>query len=465
MADYIIEGFRGLDQSVCELMSPPGVSHDELNMCTDGGILSVTKGFERLISAPVPGSGTQRIFAAMFRDGGAGVPVAISNGVIYAYTSGSWRSLYEIDGAAAIHSFCFLQTQIGTDNYLLIADGSHRILKFDGSAVTPFGSEEGCSDIPCAYMTMYRGRLFAAGDNNYPNRLYYSQLPGDDRSIEDWSYYPASPLVEGGHIEIDSASGDGITGICSLSNQLIIFKKYSVYRLIGDRPGNFTVERVLGGCVNPVATQAACCADTLFYLTQRGLYYFNGAEARPMPDIDAVKTLMNGANITESSLAAVGQKLYFTVRKGGLKLVEYDTERGRYLVFGGFDCHCVFENEGKLLLVSGGRRLCKWGCGQSFDGEKINAYWRTPATALGDRAAIKTLRELYLTGSGDVIAETVTGGVSSKSRVRLTGTEVAELPLAGEGRTLSVRLSNADGGAFELEGGLQLAMGVRKRTE
>ena len=77
-------------------------------------------------------------------------------------------------------------------------------------------------------MTMYRGRLFAAGDAANPDRLYYSVLPGSGRTVEQWGAVEASPAVEGGHVEIGALGGDPIVAVRALSNQLLIFKKNSL---------------------------------------------------------------------------------------------------------------------------------------------------------------------------------------------------------------------------------------------
>ena len=99
----------------------------------------------------------------------------------------------------------------------------------------------------------------------------------------------------------------------------------------------------------------------------------------------------------------------------------------------------------------------------------IEAYWRTPLTDLGDKAAIKTLRALLLRGGGDSpvrIAARI-GRVEDEYSVLLPEElyEVAEVPMQNEGRTLSLKISNENGGAFRLVGGVELEMSVRRRTE
>ncbi len=468
--DYVIERFLGLDQSEDESLTPRGCTHDAVNMDTAEGRLSVCGGFTRLIAAPVPGTAPISR-AVIFRSSAKDIPVAVSGGKIYAYgvEGASWTLIHSVEAEPVNPVYSMITAQIGTTDCLIIADGRQQMLKYDGASVTAFGSEAGCSNIACGSIAMYRGRLFAAGDSEHPNRLYYSQLPGGDRSIENWGYVEDSPSVEGGHVEIGTTGGDPVTALAVLSSMLVIFKKHSLYRLIGDRPSNFTVERIASLTGDPAPMAMAVAGDVLYFLTNEGLFCFNGVDAAPMPDIRRIRTLMRTASITRSHMAAVGQKLYFTVKRGAeTKLIEYDLTERKYLQYAGFEAYELIDADGRPAIVSGTRRICRWGEGGSFDGAPIAAHWRVPATDLGDRASIKTLRRLYLRGTGsDVLVTSETDGVTRGRRLGLpeSAAEVAELPLEGEGRTFALTLANEGGESFCLRGGLQLTLSVRRRTE
>ena len=319
---------------------------------------------------------------------------------------------------------------------------------------------------------MYRSRLFAAGDPENPNRLYYSKLPGGDRTIEDWGYDEDSPEVEGGHVEIGTTSGDPITAIAAMSNQLLIFKKSSVYRLIGDRPGNFNVELIAKDTTFVTDTATAVCRDVIYYVTEGGLCSFNGVDASPMPDARRIARLMDGADTRDTRMAAAGNKLYFTVKKDGRTvLAEYDLITRQYMLFGGFELYDIASVDGRLIVTNSARYLEKWGEGEDFDGTPIEAVWETPLTDLGSRACIKTLRQLYLRGGSEggaaAVIETDIGEHTDSYRVLLpeSDAEVLEVPLKNEGRTLRLRIMNEAGGRFRLTGGFELELGVRKRTE
>ena len=190
---YSVDRFIGLNQSGDENLMSPACTPDAANMCTDGGELRVAYGFTRLFEAAVPG--TLRIdFFTLYRTNGAEIPVVIAGGVVYAYMENAWTPVYTYQSTRSKPIYDCAQVRINTTDYLVIADGQHGMIKFDGSSVTQFGSEENASNIPVSFLTMYRGRLFAAGDAANPDRLYYSVLPGSGRTVEQWGAVEASQI-------------------------------------------------------------------------------------------------------------------------------------------------------------------------------------------------------------------------------------------------------------------------------
>ena len=470
---YRIESFFGLDQSRGEGLVSPSFSPDAMNMDTSDGELAVTRGFTKLLPAAVPTVSSSPIDCIrFFKNAEDTIPVALSGGKIFTCSRQRWTEAYSYSNIPIRRRYSVIMTRIGMTDVMLIADGANRILKFDGTSFSVFGTAEGCSDIAVGTLAMFRSRLFAAGDRNNPNRLYYSKLPGGSRSIEDWGPDADSPSVEGGHIEIGAAGGDPITAICAMSNQLLIFKQNSIYRLIGDRPGNFTVE-LIGSDTTPVAkTATAVWRDLIYYVTEGGLCCFNGVDASPMPDARMIKRIMDGADTSDSRLAAAGDRLFFTVKKGSeTRLIEYDLTRRSYMQYGGFTASDIVSKDGALVLAVSTRYVEKWGTGSDFDGVPIEAYWKTPLTDLGDKSVIKGLRALYLRGesggAGRIRIETEIGTVTDERTVLLPETlgEAAEVPLSNEGRTFRLRISNEIGSAFRLVGGLELEMSVRRRTD
>ncbi len=469
---YKINEFFGIDQSAAENGVASGMSPDACNMDTSDGALRVAKGFLPCIEEPVPGTETpHRLF--LFRSSSQEQFLVLAGNSLYAFREGAWQKVYEYGSGLTQHRFSAAQVQLSGTDYLVVGCGEKQLVKYDGESVTLFGSAEGLSDVRVLYLDTYKDRLFSAGDPEHKNRLYWSQLPGDGRTVESWARAEASPNVEGGHAEVGSDGSDPITGILALSNQLLIFKKRSLFRLIGDKPSNFTIESV--DAVNEQAAHTALVriADTVFYLTGAGLFSFNGVTARRMPDARCIRGFLAGADVADARGVCARDKLFYAARENGQSaLIEYDLSRRAYMLRRGFTVYDLCARDGAVYLIDGSRHVCRLGEGDSYNGLPIRAWWRTPATDLYDKSSVKAMRQLYLRGAVEtenaaLLAEVTAGGMSTVYRLLLpeARSSVLEVPLKNEGRVFSVRFENEAGGRFSLEGGVELAFEQWRRVE
>ena len=469
---YRIDEFYGIDQSKNENAIPAGMSPDACNMDTDDGSLAVARGYVRHIDAPVPG--TEKPYRLILhRRQGETQFIAIAGDTVYACKDGKWAAIYTYKPALKDHRFDFVEAQINSVDHLIIGCGERQLIKYDGEKVTAFGSEEGLSNIHVLHLGMYRNRLFSAGDPEHPNRLYWSQLPGSGRSIENWGLVEASPNVEGGHTEVGDTGGDPIIGLAALSNQLLIFKQHSIYRLLGDKPGNYIVEKVEARGELPAHTAIVPTGEALYYMTPGGLCCFNGVSAAPLGDARRIRTVLANASAANSHGALCRDKLYFTLEESGsCALVEYDLVRSTYMLRRGFTAHDLCAWGGTLYILDGARRVCRFGEGGTYDGAAITAWWQTPLTDLHEKGRVKSVRELYLRGSSElpdsVIMMDMTvenNTVTHRMRLPDTRASVLEVPLLNEGRTFAMRFYNEAGGRFAIDAGIELLLDDRRRTE
>lgn len=143
----------------------------------------------------------------------------------------------------------------------------------------------GLSDRPVTQMAFHFGRLFAGGDAEYPNRLYWSCLPGDGRTIEDWSADDASPDTGGGYVQV---GGPGtISALVEFHSQLLIWKGDELWRLYGATPSQYTLELVYAGVGDKLSTdpilpevmrkRIALVHGVPYMILDDGLFYYNGS--------------------------------------------------------------------------------------------------------------------------------------------------------------------------------------------
>ena len=474
LRQYRIPVFYGIAQNITENRQNDGESPDACNMETQDGRLSVASGYvrESAIAFPAP-EDVRRLY--VWRHAGGRRVIVTTGSEVFTLdeTAGEWKSLHDFGTQATAAQYDFLPVKIASTEYLLIASAAARMAKWDGVSQTAetFGNTAGLSDIAVNFVELYYARLFAAGDAANPSRLYYSQAPGDTRTIESWTVAAESENVSGGFVEVGTDS-DPITGLFALSNQLLIFKRDSLYRLLGDRPGNYHIQPVNGTMQQPVHTACARVGDVLYFLTNGGLYYFDGQSVQRKADADKVRVLLQSAKFSGCIATARADRLYFSMREANSAgfndaVLIYDLARGTYMVRRGFTTSGQFAAGGTLYLMDGNGYVCRFEEGETYDGARIDAYWRTPMTDLDSKAVCKRLEELYLRGSGGILSlEAVTeSGTVYNERLMPGGSErILELGLNGEGRAFQLVFRNVNGSHFTIDGGVELIMDMQRRV-
>lgn len=472
---YRIPRFLGINESECENNIDPGESPMARNMDTEGGRLRVADGYVHHASAAFPAPDEIRRMT-VWRKNGTRRFVLFTKTGLSAFTEGgaAFSDIGSLPAGKTLDSAQedFLPLKIGSTEMMLAASGVRGIQKWDGSAasVSDFGSEALLSNVPVRYVELYYSRLFAAGDAEHPSRLYWSAAPGDGRSVEDWSSAAASENVGGGHVEVGTDS-DPITGLFALSNQLLIFKRDTLYRLLGDRPSNYRIYPVGAAMTQPVSSACVRYGDVLYFLTEKGLYYFDGQTAARAFDADKVRGILETADLSDCMAAACRDKLYFAFRENGASvnnaMLVYDLNRRTYMLRNGFTVRALCADGGTLFLMDGDGYLCRFGEGDSYAGREIEARWDTQMTDLGGKLSVKQLKELYLRGSGGVIAisaETGSGTVFYERLMPDAKTDVLEALLSGDGRAFRLSIGNVNGSRFTIDGGLELLFDVQRRV-
>ena len=145
----------------------------------------------------------------------------------------------------------------------------------------------------------------------------------------------------------------------------------------------------------------------------------------------------------------------------------YDLARGTYMLRRGFTANGLFAAGGTMYLMDQNGYVCRFEEGETYDGARIDAYWKTPMTDLDSKAVVKRLEELYLRGSGGILSvEAVTeSGTVYNERLMPGGSErILELGLTGEGRAFQLVFRNVNGSHFTIDGGVELIMDMQRRV-
>ncbi len=466
--------FAGVKQGACAGSVPLNWAEDAQNVSTAGGRLSRVKGY-RTVCPAVTGAPRKlrRLFLWPRSTGDMDVLVTREDSVFrYEPNTGMWEDLYHFANDMNGDTFDFLKVKTGSTETLLIGNGLEPIIKWTGgsAAITAFGSAQGLSNKAVNFLELYFGRLFAAGDREHPARLYWSQAPGDDRTIEDWSADENSENVSGGHVEVGIDS-DPITGLFALSNQLLIFKKDKLYRLLGDRPGNYRIVPVEAALAQPLHTACVPYGDRLFFLTDRGLYFYDGQTVRRTAHGVDLLPLLSRVSFASAASAACGDSLYFAVKEHSASthndlLIEYDVLRDCFLLRRGFQTVDLMSCYGTLYLLTGQGEVAILNEGNTYGGAPISAYWETPWMDGTSALTVKQTVEAVLTGTGGPLrVQVLAQSREGDSVAQLQGPGVpAEFLLRSIGRRLKLRIENVSGSDFDLSGGAELLFDEQRRV-
>ncbi len=475
MQSRIFQTFSGMRQDKNDYISSPDTSPDACNMQTPNGCLAVATGFSRVMQRTVPTTDVlKRLYVYATPAGLKYLACTDTQLVVYEPDGNFWRSLYRFSTPVGENRVEFLPVKIGSDDFLLVATGRGPLIKWDGVSheAAAFGSAEQLSDTPVNFAASYFGRLFSSGNEQSPARLYWSKTPGGTRTIEDWRADDASPDVSGGFVDVGTGS-DPITGLFSLSNQLLIFKRDTLYRLLGDRPSNYRVLPVDAAFARTGHAACAQYADRLYFLTPTGLCYFDGQTVRRPMSYRALHRVLENCDLERCEAVNSGDMLYFAVREKTTGpyndlLIEYDLMRDTFMLRRGFSIAGLCAARGELYLLTGIGRVEKFDDSPDYDGAPIEAWWETPRMDFGSKGVKKALGELTCTGSGDPMQITALcdgNAFTTELAFPTDADHVAEAVLRGEGRIVRLRFSNVRGGAFTLDTGLLLRFDAIARPD
>lgn len=142
MNSYRIQEFFGIQQQTDGTLLPAESAADARNIDTSDGNLSVAKGYAKYIATILPD--TERILKLIVARGSTVKWYVVTAKKIYVWASPTWTTIYTFASALTTTQVDYVQTQIGTDDYLIIATGETQMIKVKIStdAAEAFGTGE-----------------------------------------------------------------------------------------------------------------------------------------------------------------------------------------------------------------------------------------------------------------------------------------------------------------------------------
>jgi len=181
-------------------------------------------------------------------------------------------------------------TQAGNKVYIL--NGTESVHSYDGTTVTDLGN----TTYPNGkYATFWKNYLFICGGGvlngtTYKNRVWFSDLGDPDTFTTATNYF-----------DVGKSDGQDITGIASLGEFLVIFKRKSIYIMSGSNPDAWKLSESVNnlsqiangiGCVS--AKSIVQVGNDLWFMSDDGIRSIRRNEEGSIPLMGLVSGNVNG---------------------------------------------------------------------------------------------------------------------------------------------------------------------------
>ena len=340
-----------------------------------------------------------------------------------------------------------------------------------GILTAPSHTATASSDKPVSSLELYHDRLWSAGDPEYLSRLYWSCVAGEGRTIEDWVSDDYDEDASGGHVDVGTADGDKIVALKAMTDCLLIFKVNSIWRMYGNRPSNYTLERITDEVGAYDDSEIITRYGTPYWLTKNGIFYCDGTNAVSADsDVDYLHDLfweVNGTARRSACCVPALRKLYFDVRSDtiGRFILTRDLVTGAYLTFNGANIiDIATASDEALFLTAQGDVIAR---GENTDrltpylsGDGLTAKWTSQRMDLGGLTGKKKIDALWFRATGGRMRVTVRTNIGSNTFDVIPDDmqmDVVRLPIAmSEARTVQLEIENVNGSRFRIEGGIYI---------
>lgn len=187
-----------------------------------------------------------------------------------AAAGGAWTELTKDASATAPTTLARVSFEVFNEDLIMFISDSNAA----GRAPLKWNNQTGTAYVPLGgtppsvkFGRKHQGRVWAAGDPAYPDRIYFTS-PGNH---EEWN-----GVGDSGAMDIDPGDGDssGITAIFpSFRGTLFVCKANAIYKVTGTEPNDYRIEMVTSGLgCNSHNSAVAIDMDDIYFQSERGFH-------------------------------------------------------------------------------------------------------------------------------------------------------------------------------------------------
>lgn len=450
------------------------------NIRTERGLLASAYGTSRAFPSLGAQIKTLTRFYRRSRPDDPDVYVAGAAGGIYTYTMGTEGWVKRSEGYASDEwsSVTYEAVDKGeTVDILILSNEKDGMIAVYGNDLRvekkTLTIGEGYSEVKFAVLGRHAERIWGTGAQGYPDSIFYSR-PYDPFN---WTDVPETPETGGGVINQPTWDGDRFISLEPFGGYLLAVKERTIFEIRGTDPGSFTITEAYG-TDGPVEERTICTDRTsMLYLSQSGIGLYDGSTLKLLSRDALYETMrMRMEGMDSAARACICDHVYYLalcvkdsegdVLTENNTVIEYDTERGTFMVRRGMRVKDFFAMGGKVYYTQAESpfEVLRYGdpkAGSYLD-TPMECLWETPWLDLG-KAYMKRDYLLRFTADADTddvpLEMTIQTEKREKTRTVLLQRNRRDyrvkIQIAGVRMKLKIR-SHAKAAGWRIYGGVQV---------
>ena len=334
------------------------------NIRTERGLLASSYGTSRAFPSLGAQIKTLTRFYRRSRPDDADVYVAAAEGAIYTYTMGTegWVKRSEGYKSDVWSSVTYETTESGaTVDILILSNAKDGMIAVYGSDLRvekkALTIGDAYAEVKFATLGRHAERIWGTGAEGYPDSIFYSR-PYDPFN---WTNVAETPELGGGVINQPTWDGDKFIALEPFGGYLLAVKEQTIFEIRGTDPSSFTITEAYG-TDGPVEERSICTDRTsMLYLSQNGIGLYDGNTLRLLSRDALYETMrMRMEGMDSAARACVCNHIYYLamcikesesdVLSENNTVLEYDTERGTFMVRKGMRVKDFFADLGKAYM-------------------------------------------------------------------------------------------------------------------
>ena len=398
---FVIPTPKGVYQAAGDANVNPEYAYRAENMRTQHGLLATSYGTSRAFAALNAPIETLERFYRRNRPDDPQVFVAGAGGAIYTYTMGTEGWIKRAEGFQSCRWSCVTYEMAADDetvDILIMSNAEDGMIVVYGDDLRverkklPIGEEY--ANVKFAQLSRHAERIWGTGAPGYPDDIFYSRA----YDPFNWTGMPETPELGGGVIKQPTWDGDAFMALEQFGGYLLAVKARTAFEIRGSDPSSFTITQAYGAD-GPVQARTICTDRMqMLFLTEGGLGMYDGATLS-MLSRDALHETMRMRMEGTAHMATAclcGQVYYLAlcvkeneadVLTQNNTVIEYDTERGTFMIRKGVRVKDFFVMDGRIYFTQADAPyevLCfKDEESGGYLGEPMKSMWETPWLDLG----------------------------------------------------------------------------------